>query len=170
MITGLSRQILLEGPPPQTQDLHGFFRQYTESPVMEIIALLQPSFEIALKERAQSDSAYDAKFARHLLELLDALRSEPIGPQLFASYHLDRDLWLQYCSPNNAHCMITVTMDRPDYGPLVDGLPVFHYRMTCQKTDSSERQIRPALEDRTRNIDSAVEFVRQAIRETRMLP
>ncbi len=31
-------------------------------------------------------------------------------------------------------------MDRPDYGPLVDGLPVFHYRLTCQKTDSTERR------------------------------
>ncbi len=37
---------------------------------MEIIALLQPSFETVLSELAQSDSAYDAKFARHLLELL----------------------------------------------------------------------------------------------------
>lgn len=145
-------------------------RQYTESAAMEIIALLQPSFETALSERAQSDSAYDAKFARHLLELLDALRREPIGPQLFASYQLDRDLWLQYRSPNNARCMIAITMDRSDYGPLVDGLPVFHYRMTCQKTDSTERQIRPTLEDRTRSVASAVEFVRQAIRETRMLP
>jgi len=26
-ITGLSRQILFEGLPPQTQDLHGFFRE-----------------------------------------------------------------------------------------------------------------------------------------------
>jgi hypothetical protein len=26
-ITGQSRQILFEGLPPQTQDLHGFFRQ-----------------------------------------------------------------------------------------------------------------------------------------------
>jgi hypothetical protein len=137
---------------------------------MEIIALLQPSFETALNERARSDSAYDAKFARHLLELLDTLRHEPIGPQLFASYHRDRDLWLQYRSPNNAHCLITITMDRPDYGPLVDGLPVFHYRMTCQKTDSTKRQIRHTLEDRTRSIVSAVEFVRKAIRETRMLP
>jgi hypothetical protein len=137
---------------------------------MEIIALLEPSFETALKVRAQSDSAYDAKSARHLLELLDALRHEPNGPQLFASYHLDRDLWLQYRSPNKAHCMITITMDRPDYGPLVDGLPVFHYRMTCEKTDSTEKKIRPTLEDRTRSVDSAVEFVRNAIRETRILP
>jgi hypothetical protein len=137
---------------------------------MEIFALLEPDFETALYERAQSDSAYDARIARLLLELVDSLRHEPIGPRLFASYVLDRELWLQYRSPSNASCMITVTMDRRDYGPLVDGLPLFHYRLACQKTDSNENQIRPTLEDRTRSVDSAVEFVRNAIRETRMLP
>ncbi|MBM3968206.1 MAG: hypothetical protein FJ308_24575 [Planctomycetes bacterium] len=137
---------------------------------MEIVALLAPDFETALDERAKSGSAYDARIARLLLDLLDALRHEPIGPRLFASFHLDRDLWLQYRSPNNAHCMITIKMDRPDYGPLVDGLPLFHYRMTCQTTDSTESKVGPILEDRTRSVDSAVEFVRNAIRETRLLP
>ena len=137
---------------------------------MEIVALLNSNFEAALHDRTVSDSAYDARVAQMLLDLLDALRHEPIGPKLFASYHLDQDIWLQYRSPHSAHCMITVTMDRPDYGPLVDGLPVFHYRMTCKMTDSTTHQIRPMQEVRIRSIDSAVEFVWNAIRETRMLP
>lgn len=52
---------------------------------MELIALLERDFEPALHERAQSDSAYDARIARVLLELLNALRHEPIGPRLFAT-------------------------------------------------------------------------------------
>ena len=137
---------------------------------MEIVSLLKSDFEATLHERARSDLVYDARIARLLLDLLDALRHEPIGPKLFVSYHLDTDLWLQYRSPHSAHCMITVTMDRPDYGPLVDGLPLFHYRMTCKMTDSMANQTRPKQEDRTRSVDSAVEFVRNAIRETKMLP
>ena len=31
-ITGQSRQILFEGLPPQTQDLHGFFRAWQSHP------------------------------------------------------------------------------------------------------------------------------------------
>lgn len=142
----------------------------TFASIMEIVALIEPNFETALHERTQSDSAYDARVAQLLLDLLDGLRHEPVGPQLFASFHLDRDLWLQYYAPNKAHCMITITMDHPDYGPLADGLPLFHYRMTCKMTDSTERQIGPMQEDRTRSVDSAVELVRNAIRETRMLP
>jgi hypothetical protein len=137
---------------------------------MEIFSLLKPNFEATLRERTVSDSAYHARVAQLLLDLLESLRREPIGPRVHASYHLDRDLWLQYRAPNNARCMITITIDRPDYGPLVDGLPVFHYRMCCQMTDSSENGNPQKDEDRTRCIDSAVEFVRNAIRETRMLP
>lgn len=137
---------------------------------MEIVSLLPADFEATLHRRARSDSQYDARIARLLLDLLDALKREPIGPRVFASFHLDRDLWLQYRSPNNAHCMITITMDRPDYGPLVDGVPLFHYRMSCKITDSSQNQTRPTQTDRTRSVDSAVEFVRNAIRETRLLP
>ncbi len=136
---------------------------------MEIVALLSRDFESALHERARSDSAYDARIARHLLDLLDALRHEPIGPRLLASYYFDCELWLQYHAPNNSHCIITITMDRPDYGPLVDGLPLFHYRMTCNKTDSNKNHVRPDVEDRTRSVDSAVEFVHKSIRETQTL-
>ena len=137
---------------------------------MEVVELIRSDFESALHDRAHSDSAYHARIARLLMDLLEALRQEPIGPKLFASYHLDRDLWLQYRSPHSARFMITVTIDRPDYGPLVDGLPLFHYRMTCKITDSTGNQTRPTQEDRSRSVDSAVEFVRNAIRETRMLP
>ncbi len=145
-------------------------RQCIDAVVMEIISLMNSDFETALTERALSDSAYESRFATHLLDLLYALRNEPIGPQLIASYGLDQELWLQYFSPNAAHCLITITMDHPDCGVLLDGLPIFHCRMMCQKTDSTERQIQPSLEDRTRSLESAVDFVRTAIRETRMLP
>jgi hypothetical protein len=137
---------------------------------MEIVALLKRDFESTLHKRAGSESAYDARIARHLLDLLHALRHERTGPRLLASYHFDRELWLHYHAPNNAHCIITITMDRPDYGPLVDGLPLFHYRMTCNKTDSKRKPIRPAEEDRSRSVKSAVDFVRNSIRETRTLP
>jgi hypothetical protein len=51
-ITGQSRQILFEGLPPQTQDLHGFFRQKDTDPdtevsraFLEVIRILRPYFE-----------------------------------------------------------------------------------------------------------------------------
>jgi hypothetical protein len=40
-ITGQSRQILFEGLPPQTQDLHGFFRAICPSPFISSAALRQ---------------------------------------------------------------------------------------------------------------------------------
>ncbi len=75
-----------------------------------------------------------------------------------------------YMIAENASCMITITLDRLDYGPLVDGLPVFHYRMACQSTDSFKNGNRRVVEDRTRSVESAVAFVRDTIRETRILP
>lgn len=137
---------------------------------MEIVGLLRRNFEAPLHERAQSDSPFEARVAHMLLNLLDALRRDAIGPCLFASYHLERDLWLQYSAPNGAHCMITVTIDRPDYGPLDNGLPRFHYRMTYLiKRGANDRDL-PVIEERIRSVESAQEFVRHAISETRNVP
>lgn len=138
---------------------------------MEIVGLPpKRDFETELRTRAGSGSAYDARIAGLLLDLLDALRGDAIGPRVFVSYHLDRELWLHYRGPNDAHCLITVTLDRPDYGPLENGLPRFHYRMTYRITGSTHNRDQPTIEQRARSVESAVEFVWQAIRETRMLP
>jgi hypothetical protein len=137
---------------------------------MEIVGLRAVDFESALRERAQAESAYDARVARLLLDLVEGLRREAMGPRLFASYHVDRDLWLQYRSANGAYCMVTVAMDRPDYGAIENGLPRFHYRMTYRITAGDGRGQDAAVEERCRSVESAVEFVSEAISETRKFP
>ncbi len=53
---------------------NAFVRHQTKSVAMEIISLTEPGVENALNDLAQSKSPYDARFARHLLELIDALK------------------------------------------------------------------------------------------------
>lgn len=137
---------------------------------MEIIALIPRDFEAALHERSKSDSPYEARVAHMLGGLLDVLRRDAIGPRLFASYHLQREIFLQYFAPNGSHCMITVAIDSPDYGPLENGLPRFHYRMTYQLKRKIDDRRLPLIEERVHSVESASEIVRQAILEARKLP
>lgn len=144
--------------------------QFTNSPTMEVSSPLGDDFESALQERTNAGCAYDARVAGLLLALLDALRRQVTGPRLYAFFRPDGEVSLHYRAPNDSRCVITVTVDRPDYGPLENGLPRFHYRMTYQITNSWLNRAGPVVEERMRTVDSAVEFLQDAIRETRGLP
>jgi len=136
---------------------------------MDIVGWPHGDIDAALRARADSDCKYDARLAQLLLDFVEALRREKAGPRLFASIHLNRELWLRYRAPNGTGCRITVTMDRPDYGPLEDGLPQFHYRMSYRIITPTDNLNHPLTEERARRVQSAVEFVWQAISEAREL-
>lgn len=139
---------------------------------MEIVNLTgpdSPNFDAEYQRLANSDSAYDARVARMMLDFLAALRREPIGPRLFASRILN-ELWLQYSAPGGASVLVAVTVDRPDYGPLDDGLPQFHYRLSYKLRSSADVEEQRPVEERARCIESACEFVGVAIAEARDLP
>ena len=55
-------------------------------------------------------------------------------------------------------------IDRPDDGPLENGLPRFHYRLSYRIRSSSDTTDRPIIEYRVRSVASAVEIVRQQFR------
>ena len=76
-----------------------------------------------------------------MLDLIDSLRRDAVGPTLFATPHLNRELWLQYSAPNGDSVMITVTIDHPDYAPLENGLPSFHYRLSRTIQDSNKANL-----------------------------
>jgi len=132
---------------------------------MEIVNLSH-DVDAILHKRTQSESRYDARTAELLIDLLHAMRRDPEGPRLFASILLERELWLLYVVPGGASCMITVTIDRPDYGPLENGLPIFHYRMAYRITGRSDGRVGPMNEARVHSTGSAVEFVHTAISKT----
>ncbi len=66
--------------------------------------------------------------------------------------------------------MITVTIDYKDRSQLVDGLPVFHYRLTYSHPSREPGSIGPRKELRTHDIDTAYDFVMEAIRTCRDAP
>ena len=133
---------------------------------MEIVNLSH-DVDAILHKRTQSESRYDARTAEMLLELLHAMRRNSEGSRLYASFVYQRELRLQYRAPNGRSCMITVTIDRPDYGPLENGLPIFHYRMAYRISGRYGEQERPLIEARVRGADLAVEFVQTAVSESR---
>jgi hypothetical protein len=141
---------------------------------MEIVSLIEPGsrdYEGPFRSVASSAAAYEARVGGMMLDLLDAVRRDSIGPRLFAFAHTNRELWLQYYSASNgASAMIRITIDRPDYGPLEDGLPRFHYRLDYRIKSSNGAIARPLIEQRAHSVETACAFVREAISDARALP
>ncbi len=130
---------------------------------MEIVSLLGQShdeYESPFRDLAESDVAYDARVGEMMLALIDTLRGDPLGVTIHASHHPDIELWLQYSVPDGAHVMISATVDRPDFGPLTDGLPNFHYRLSYRIGDATDRL---PTEHRASTLPDAHEFIRDAI-------
>ena len=132
---------------------------------MEIVNLSH-DVDAILHKRTQSGSRYDGRTAELQLNLLHAMRRDPEGHRLYASFLFERELWLLYKAECGTSCMITVTIDQPDYGALEDGLPRFHYRMAYRITGCSDGRVGPLNEARPHSSGSAVEFVHTAISET----
>lgn len=141
---------------------------------MEIVSLIEPGtrdYEGPFRSLAGSAAAYDARVGRMMLDLLDAIRRDAVGPRVFAFAHTNRELSLQYYSASNgASAMIRIAIDRPDCGPLEDELPRFHYRLDCRIKSSNDAIARPLIEERARSLETACAFVREAIRDARAVP
>ena len=135
---------------------------------MEIVDLLEQSneFEATFRELAASDVPYDAAIGNMMVDLLDSLRRDPFDGTVHASHHPDLgspELWLQYSVPNGSSVMITASVDRPDHGPLTNGLPKFHYRLAYRLGDSSDDL---PTEHRTPILQEAHGYIRNAILAT----
>jgi hypothetical protein len=131
---------------------------------MKIVDLLHPdspTFEDEYHRLSASDSPYETRVGKMMLEFLDRLRRGVIGPQLFAS-NLIGELCLQY-SHGLRHTMIKAKIDHKDCSPLVEGVPILHYRLTYSLPET-ESATRPKIELRTRDVDEAYEFVVDAIK------
>jgi hypothetical protein len=146
---------------------------------MEIDDLLPPhsrAFEEEYHRLARSDSPFESRVGKMMLDFLNRLRSGVVGPRLSAlkspaSYAPKCDfgieLWLQYSDNHGHHTMITVTIDYKDRSPLVDGVPPLHYRLAYTLPDRDSGKTTPKAELRTSNLDTACDFVLEAIHACR---
>ena len=105
-----------------------------------------------------------------MLELLDALRRDVIGPRLVASKGLlwqeYPELLLSYSDGHGHRTMVGTTIDYKDRSPLVDGLPLLHYRLR-RHPSWPEPSVDSRDELRTRDVRTACEFISEAIRDCR---
>jgi hypothetical protein len=123
-----------------------------------------PTPEEEYRRFASSQVPFEAAFGKMMLELLDYLRRDVVGPRLIA----EKDLFgpgirFAYSDGHGQSVAVCVTVDYQDRSPLVDGLPLLHYRLSCESGRSEEF---PG-ESRTHNVQTACEFIRSAIRECR---
>ena len=138
---------------------------------VEIVNLLPDSldgYEAPFRKLARSDVAYDALVGSMMLGLLNALRNDPLDVTLFASLHSEIELRLQYSVfSNGPSLMLSAIVDRPDYGPLANGIPNFHYRLAFRIGDSTDGL---TTECRAQTANDALQFVRNAILATQDHP
>lgn len=128
-----------------------------------------PTPEEEYRRFALSEVPFEAAYGRMMLEFLDALRCGVVGPHLIATKSLtwlqSPELLLFYSDGYGHNTTITVKVDYKDRSPLVDGLPLLHYRLECGL--SSKRSADSWDELRTRNVRTACEFIVDVIRKCR---
>ena len=131
-----------------------------------------PTPEEEYRRLASSEVPFEAACRRMMLELFDALRRDVTGPRLFAERdiefpgHLPPGLMLLYSDGHGHTTTITVKVYYKDCSPLVEGLPLLHYRL---RRDPYSRERRPDSRDelRTRHVRTACDFILEAIRDCR---
>jgi hypothetical protein len=128
-----------------------------------------PTPEKKYRRFTSSEVPFEAAYGRMMLELLGALRRDVIGPRVIATKNImwleSPELLLFYSDGYGHSTTITVKVDYKDRSPLVDGLPLLHYRLECGL--SSERSADSRDELRTRNVRTACEFIVDVIRKCR---
>ena len=137
---------------------------------MEIFDPLNPNapgFEDAYRRLAKSGSPPESAIAKMMLEFLDVLRRGIVGPRLGArQMGLDwRDLWLTYSDGCGHHTLITANVNYKDRSPLIDGVPLLHYRLTYTRPLPNAPENTSTVELRTRDVGTAYEFVLEAIQQ-----
>ena len=133
---------------------------------MEIIDSLhhihpeRTSCEDEYRDLVTSGSPCQSQMGQMILDFIDRLRHGIVGPRLHAYKHLD-ELWLQYEHGAN-NTTITAKIDYKDRSPVVNGIPVLHYRLTYTLPENDADA--PRVELRTHHLDEAYEFVLEAIK------
>ena len=129
-----------------------------------------PTPEEEYRRFASSEAPGEAAFGRMMLELLDALRHDVIGPRLIVqrgiSWFERPEILLSYSDGHGHETTISASVDYKDRSPLVDGLPLLHYRLR-REPSWPEQSVDSRDEVRTRNVRTACEFILEAIRECR---
>lgn len=133
---------------------------------MEIIDTFQriypdrQSFEDEYRDLVTSGSPCQSQMAQMMLDFVDRLRRGVVGPQLHADMCLD-ELSLEYVYGAN-NTTITAKVDYKDRSPVVNGIPILHYRLTYSLPENDADA--PKVELRTHHVDEAYEFVLEAIK------
>lgn len=134
---------------------------------MEIIDFFSPdspTYEDDYHRLIVSGSLYEKQFGKMMLDFLDHMRRATIGPRLFAQ-RFANELWLYYSSGMDSNTLITATVDSKDYSPIVEGLPLMHYRLTYTLLKQEANDSKRYIELRTREVNTACDFVLEAIRK-----
>lgn len=129
-----------------------------------------PTVEEEYRRLALSEVPFEAAYGKMMLDLLDALRRDVIGPRLAAMksilWHQYPELLLLYKYGYGHNMAVCARVDYKERSPLVDGLPLLHYRLR-RDLAWPEPSVDPQDELRTRNVDTACEFILEAIRKCR---
>ncbi|MCE5267180.1 MAG: hypothetical protein LLG00_04785 [Planctomycetaceae bacterium] len=142
---------------------------------MEIIDsnkyLNAPRFDADYRRMTRSDSKIQVAIGSMMLTFLDALRAGIAGPKLFATKVLpnETELWLDYSDGYGNRAHMTATIDFKDHSSLVDGVPLLHYRLSSRTTQPPQAAQDMPIELRTRDVNTAYEFVVEAIRRCKPL-
>ena len=138
---------------------------------MEIIDLINPDwpdFDASFRRVAESASPREARIGRMMLDLLESLRQSLPGTLFYASVSGNEELWLSYCVPGqSAATMIKIAVDAPDYGPLENGLPRFHYRLSYKFNPPGGDWAGLPTEERLHSVQAACQFVVAAVEQAR---
>jgi hypothetical protein len=135
---------------------------------MELIDPFPPdpaasSVQDEYRRLAASKSCYEARIGTMMLEFLDRLRHGVTGPRL-GVIKMSEELWLQYADGQGHSTLITVRIDHKDYSPLVDGVPPMHYRLASTRFTANLQNNLPKVELQTSDVETASDFVLEAIR------
>ena len=119
-----------------------------------------PTFEDDYQHLAASESRFESKIGTMMLAFLDRLRHDVIGPRLGVTKVFE-ELWLVYSNEHGRSTLITARIDHKDYSPLVEGVPLMHYRLAYTRPEADNL---PKVELRTSGVETACDFVLEAIR------
>lgn len=124
-----------------------------------------PACKIGFQRLASSASPLEAKVGSLMLALLEHLESQGEEPTVFGHLMSAKELFLAFKAKGGWHAPIKVTMDFMDRSPLVDGAPVFHYRLSYRPPPPDSKSHPQALELRTHQTKEASDFIVDSVRK-----
>jgi hypothetical protein len=95
--------------------------------ILHLTDLENPDVKPEFRKRANDSKPIVARSGRMILDLLDYLEADRSEATAFG-LPINGELWLYPAKLGESVC-VAITVDSPDYGPAVEGLPVMHYRL-----------------------------------------